>query len=157
MGEAEGGATCEVGAGEGGAPVAFDVLDHELGSGEMADAWGAFWVVHGVGEVAEECHGFSLVDHLADGEGATEDAHVEVDATEDDVIDVPFGEKVPCLLSVVGEGLTGGDADFWMLAGPCFSDGAFFVGAGAAHVGIIDGEYGFVFGVGPEPAGAPAF
>ena len=134
----------------------FDVGDDEVVAGEVVDAGWAFRVVHGVGHVAHEGDGFAEVDLLADGEGTAEDAHVEVNAAEDDVVDVAGGEEVPCFLAVIGEGVAGLEFDERVLAFPRRDDLAFMVGAGAAHVAVVDWEDGFVAWVGPAPCGAPA-
>jgi len=136
--------------------VFFDVGDDEVVAGEVIDAWWAFGVVHGVGHIAHEGDGFAEIDLLADGEGAAEDAHVEVNAAEDDVVDVAGGEEVPCFLAVIGEGVAGFEFDERVLAFPWWDDFAFMVGAGAAHVAVVDGEDGFMAWVGPAPCGAPA-
>ena len=66
--------------------------DDEVGAGEMIDSRWAFGIVHSVGHVSNQCHVLSKFDHLTNAEGTAKDAHVEVDATEDDVLNVVGSE-----------------------------------------------------------------
>ena len=155
--EAEGFDACDVGTDETGAPVFFNVFNDEVSAGEVIHAGGAFGVVHGVGHVPHKGHIFAEIDLLTDGERPAEHAHVEVNSAEDDVLDATFLEKVPRFLAVVGERIAGEDFEGRDLAGPRRDDVAFFSSAGAAHVGIVDGERTFVFAIRPAPGSSPAF
>lgn len=155
--EAEGWLAGDGGAGGAGAPVAFHVFDDELVAREVVDAGWAFRVVHGIGHVAEERDFPAEVDLLADAERAAEDAHVEVDSAEDDVVDAAGGEEIPCFLAIIGEGVAFLEFDERVLAFPWGNDLAFPVRARTAHVAVVDWEDAFAAGVGPAPCGAPAW
>ena len=154
--KAEWGFSRDVRAEKAGAPVAFDVFDHTVGAVEMCFTRWAVGVEHGIGHVADESYILSERDHLADGEGTAQDAHVQVDATEYDIVDVVLRQDVPGFLAVIGDDILLGDLDESDLAGPGGTNFA-FGSAIAAHVGIVDGENTFAFGIGPAPGSAPAF
>ena len=80
---------------EGGADVAFGVFDEQFGASEVADVGPSAWVVHAVGEVAEQCDIQSVAGHLAEAEGTSGNAHVGVDSGEDDVSDFFCFEEIP--------------------------------------------------------------
>lgn len=149
--------TGDVRAGKAGAPEFFDVLDHEVGSCEMIDSWGTFGIVHRVGHVSHERHIVAEVDLLPNGEWPAEHAHVEVDSAEHDVLNSSLLKNVPCLLTVVCERIAGEDFKGCDLTGPWRDDFTLLAGAGAAHIGIINGKRIFVFSIRPAPCGSPAF
>lgn len=122
--EFEGDASGDVRAGGGGAPALFHVLDDKVGAGEVIDVGRFFGVVHGVGEIPNQYDLLPLLHELSDAEGATENAHVEMDAHDEDVFDFMFCEDVEGLLAVIGDEVLGGDFEGADLAFPGLADGA---------------------------------
>ena len=118
----------------------FDVFNDEVGALVVGDVGGVFGVVHGVGKVAEEDAFDAPFGHLADGEGAVENAHVGVDAGDEQVFDAAEFQGAVDLFSFVGDEVVGADFDSGVLAGPGFV-GLVAFGVAAA-VGVIDGEFG---------------
>ena len=68
----------------------LNVLDDEVGSGEVIDSRWTFGIVHRIGHVAHERDVLSELHHLAYAEWPPENAHVEVHAAEDDIVDLPL-------------------------------------------------------------------
>ena len=118
----------DVGAGERRTPVFFNVLDDKVGAGEVINAGRPFGIIHGVGHVAHQGDMFAEFDHLTNGEWSSQNAHVQVNPAEDDVVDAPFGKQVPGLLSIIGEGVArsqfdGGDSNIESASSPTRRDG----------------------------------
>lgn len=142
------------GGGEnGGAPVFFDVVSDEFGAAEVGDVGAHAGVVHGVGEVAHEGDVDTVEDVGADGEGATEYAHVGVDAHDDEVFASFFLENGVDRFAVVGDVVVVIDVEGFDLASPyAFVNHVFGHGGVAAAVGVVDGEGRFAVGVEVFPA-----
>lgn len=147
----------EVGAGDGGADEFFDVLDDQLRPREVADERRAGRVVHGVGHVPHQDDVFAVLGHLPQAERAAEDAHVGVDAAQDDILDAAALQQVPDFHAAVADGvflLNGQEIDLalprglWIppLGGKLFvPDFVFFQVVVLAPVGLVDGILPFVF------------
>ena len=127
-----------VGAGEGRAPVLFNMIDDQIGSSEVIDSRRAFGIVHRVGHVAHQGDIFSELYHLANAKGSSENAHVEVHAAENDILDTSFFQEIPGFLSVVGEGVSFDQFNGLDLSGPGFANLALFAFATATHIGVVD-------------------
>lgn len=139
------------GAGGGGAHVFLDVLDDEVGAGEVIDVGPAFRVVHGVGEVAHEHGGAAIFDHATQAEGPAKDAHVGVNSDEEDVGELAMLEEVPDFDPGIADGVFVADLDDIDLAQPrgvgiaalCFQPvgpfGLGWFGGVATAVGLVDG------------------
>ena len=95
-------------------------------------------VVHRVGHVAHQHHILPLLNHLTDGEGPPENAHVDVDTHDDDVGDAPLAHEVEGL-GRIGDGISVADLQRRVLPGPRAIAGAFRASIATA-VGIIDGQ-----------------
>ncbi len=93
---------------DGRAPVLFDVLANEIRAREVVHERFAAGIVHRVGQVAEEHHILAELHHLANGEGASQHAHVLMDAHNDDVGDTTLVHEVKGL-DVVRDGVSGCD------------------------------------------------
>ena len=76
------------------APKFLYVLNHQVRAAKVADERPHARVVHGVGQVAHQHNVLSLVNHLPDGKGPTEHAHVGVHAHHDDVLDATLFHQV---------------------------------------------------------------
>ena len=149
--EAELGTGEEVGTGDAWAPELLDVFNDKFGAPEMGDEGAFAVVVHRVRHVADEDDVLTLTDHLADGEGAAEDAHVDVDAHDDDVGDAALAHEVEGL-GGIGDGVAGKDLERGVLAGPGL-EGRAIRTAIAAAVRVVDGQGSFDVGL----EGTPTF
>src|SRR6185503_3755806 len=152
--EAESWLAREGGAGKRRTPELLDVFYDEFRAGKMTDLRRLVRVVHRVRHIAKQRHVLADVDHLPDREWPPEHTHVQVHATKDDVVDAALGEQVPGFLAVVGNGVLRGNLNCRSLPRPGFADFAFHL-AIATHVGFVNWQRGFAFGIGPAPGGAP--
>src|SRR6187455_3459530 len=107
----KGGFAGEAGAGGGGSPIFFDVLDHQIGAAEMVYEGAHLRAIHRVGEVAHEQDVFSESDKLADGKGTTEHAHVRMHTHDHDVVDAALLKQVIDFLTFVANRVLGRDFD----------------------------------------------
>ena len=123
--------------GYGGAPVLFNVLDHQAGSLIMSDVGGVFGIVHGVGEITNQYTVFTKPGHTADGKGAVHDTHIGMDSHDEQCVDAFLFEEVKNFIAIVGDSVKFSDRDSRMLACPCPISG--IVGITTA-VGVIDGQ-----------------
>src|SRR5262245_52607438 len=73
----------------------LDVFDDKLGAAEMADERGALRVIHRVGHVAHEHDVLAVLGHLPQAKRSAENAHVGVDADQDDIAEAALFEQVP--------------------------------------------------------------
>ena len=105
LAEGEGLAADELIGGDGRADALLDVLDEQLGAALVADEGPALRVIHRVGHVAHEHDVLAVLRHLAEAEGPAGDAHVHVDAHEDDVLDAAGFEQVPNLDAGIADGV----------------------------------------------------
>ena len=78
-------ASQEIGTGDCGTPVLFNVLNDQIIPREVADKWLHGGVVHRVGHVAHQCNIHPLIDHLPDRKRPAEDTHVGVNTHHDDI------------------------------------------------------------------------
>ena len=134
----------------------FDVGHDEISSGEMIDAGRSFGIVHRVGHIPQQGDVLAQFHQLANAEGTTQNTHVQVDATKDDIVNSSFCQKVEGFLAVVSDGISGMDFQEFDLLAPGVADLAFVRSATAAHVRVVDGEYVLEFRIGPAPVCAPA-
>ena len=74
----------------------------EFGPAVMTDEWRPSGVVHGVGQVAQQDHVLAIERELAQAERAAGDAHVCVDACQQDILNPARFEEVPDFLTAVG-------------------------------------------------------
>src|SRR5690349_1777672 len=79
----------------GRADVFFDVLDDQPGPLEVADVGLHLRVVHRVRQVADEGDVLAILGHLPQAERPAEDAHVRVDADQQDVGDAAGLQQIP--------------------------------------------------------------
>ena len=149
-GEAEGGVAGEIGSRDARAPEPLDVLDHQFGAPKVRHVGRFAVVVHRVGHVAHEHHILPLLNHLADGEGPPQNAHVDVHSHDDDVGDTALAHEVQGL-GRIGDGVAVADLEGRVLPGPRAIAGAFRA-AVAAAVGVVDGQGGLMVGHPGTPA-----
>ena len=135
----------KIDAGDRRAPMLFDVLDDQVGPGEMADERGRARVVHRVGHVAHQHDVKALVDELPDGERPAEHAHVGVHAHHDHVLDAPLLHQVDGL-GAVGDGVGRLDLQGRDLARPRAPLLAGRI-AIAAAVGVVDRQMAFALAI----------
>ena len=109
--EAKGASAEKAVAGDRRADELLDMLHDEVGAGEVADEGRHGRVVHRVGHVAHEDDVLAVAGHLAQAEGASEDAHIGVDSQEDDVLDLPVLQDAPDLGAVVADVVAVVDVD----------------------------------------------
>lgn len=128
----------EIVAGDGRAPIFLDVTDDQFGSLFVGYVGGIVGIVHGVSEVAHENALLAPARHLADGEGASQNAHVGVHAHNENRVDAFLLEEIVDFTAVVGYAVVFADVDQWGLAGPGGVPG--FLGRIAAAVRIVDGQ-----------------
>src|SRR5207247_3654843 len=83
----------------------FDVFDDQFRANEMGDVGPAFWVVHGVGQVAHEHDVLAVFGHLPQTERPTQNAHVGVYAHENHVLDTAVFQQTPDLHARVADGV----------------------------------------------------
>ena len=102
--EAKGRLSGEVGPRDARAPEALDVLDHQFGAPKVRHIGGLAVVVHRVGHVAHQHHILALLDHLADGEGPAENAHINMHPHDDDVGDPALAHEIEGL-GRIGDGV----------------------------------------------------
>ena len=81
-------------AGKRRTPKFLDMLYNEIGAGEMVDARWSLRIVHGIRHVAHQGHVLANLDHLANRERSTQDAHVQMHAAEYDVVDFRSASKL---------------------------------------------------------------
>ena len=62
------------------------MFDDQLGPFKMTHAGRTLRIIHRIGHVAHEKHVLTDADHLTDGEGPAENAHVRVHAHHDHVL-----------------------------------------------------------------------
>lgn len=137
------GVTEDISGVDGRTEVLLDVLDDKVSAFVVGDDGRAAGVVHGVGEVADEGDVESPSQELANGERSAKDAHVGVNAEDEDVLDFAGGEEVVYFGSMVGDGVVGGDGDGGVLGLP--GDAGLALGlAVAAAVGVVNGEWRFL-------------
>ena len=88
-----------------------------LRAARVADEGRLTRVVHGVGQVTHEHHTATEPNHRADAERPTQDAHVGVDAHDDDVGDALRFAEVVDLLRVVADAVVANHVEAGMLPG----------------------------------------
>ena len=79
------------------ADILFDMLDYQIVAAEVTHMRPAFWVVHRIGHVAHEDDILAVLGHLPQAKGTAQDAHVGMDAEQDDVANAALLQKVPNL------------------------------------------------------------
>ena len=119
------------------APKSLDVLDDQIVSGKMIDKWSFPMVVHAVCQIANKRHVFTKFGGLTDSEWSTQDAHVQVDAHDHDVIDIVLLQDVKELLAMIGNEILLGDLEFVDLSSPCFPDFTLCVTV-TSHIRIVN-------------------
>src|SRR4051794_40196428 len=70
----------ELVAGDCGADVLLDVLDDQVGPGEVVDVRGLLRAVHGVGQVTQKGDVLAILGHLAQAKRTAKDTHVSMHA-----------------------------------------------------------------------------
>ena len=94
------------------------MLDHELGTPEVAHKRGARGIVHRVGEIAHEPHVEAEAYELPHAVTTAEHAHIQVDAAYEHSAHPPLLQQVVQLLAALGNGVAIEDADGLVLSRP---------------------------------------
>ena len=130
------------------APVSLDVLDDQIGTGEVADERRFRGVIHRVGHVANEHDIQPLLRQLANRERPAEHAHVRVNAHDRDVLDAALLHEV-IRLRRIGNRVAVDDLERVVLVAPgaIVLDRLF-----ATAVGIVDRQRRFLLRVEFAPA-----
>ena len=134
----------------------LDVLDDEVRSGKVINARWTLWVVHCICHITHQGDIFPELHHLPNPERTPQNTHVKVHSTKDDILNFPFGQKVPGLLTIVGDGVTLHDLNNLDLSGPGLLDFTFLPVATATHIRVINWKHALEFWIGPTPVGAPS-
>lgn len=116
----------------------FDVLNDELSALFVRDVRAVGGVVHGVGEVADEDTRDAPAGHALDGECPIEDAHVGVDAHDDEALGAAGAQGGIDLFAAVGDVVGGHDGKAGVLASPGLVGGV--TGRVAPAAGVVDGQ-----------------
>ena len=140
----------EIHAGDAGTPVLLDVFHDQLRAAKVRHVGTHPMVVHRVGQVPNQQDVLSLGDHLPDGEGAAEHAHVDVHAHDDDIGDAALAHEIE-RLGGIGNGIAVHDFQGGMLPLPRAIPGAFRATVAAA-VRVIDGQRRFLDAIERAPA-----
>src|SRR5512132_3362169 len=101
------------------------MFDDEFGTARVAHERPGAWIVHGIGEVADQDDVEPEPCHLANAEPPVEDADVGVYAHECDVGDTFLFEEVVDFLSAVAYAVKANNVDGWVLARPGIGRAAF--------------------------------
>lgn len=83
------------GAGEGGTPIALDVLNDQVGARKVADVRGGMRSVDRIGQITHQRDVLSEPDHIPDTERPPQYTHVSMDAHDDQVVDPTVFEEIP--------------------------------------------------------------
>ena len=79
------------------------MVDDQVRAGKMTDKWPAGRIIHGVRHVTHQNDIFTDPSHLSKSKRSPEHAHVGVDASQDDVLDLVLFENGPHLIAAVGK------------------------------------------------------
>lgn len=126
------------------------MFDHELRAAEMGDMGRHPVMVHRVGEIPHQDHVQPLGNELADRKGATQHAHVDVDAHHDDVGDAALAHQVVGFIRI-GDRVALMDFQRRMLACPRPVSGTLRA-AIASAVRVINGEWRLAFRLDRAPS-----
>ena len=81
------------------------MLDDEFRPPKMGNKGSALRIVHRVGHIAHEDDVFAVLGHLPQSEGAAEDAHVGVDAEQNNVVDAALFQQAPDFDAGIADGI----------------------------------------------------